>query len=206
MTRVSIDVGGTFTDCLVLDDQEHLGAFKALTTPDDPTQGFLDALEKAAGAYGQTLEAFVSALDSIIHGTTLATNALLTGRGAKVGMLTTRGFRDQIEARRGQKNIRTSMYNLFVPPYRPLVPRSRRLPVTERMVKDGSVAVALDEDDAREAIERLAGDGVEAIAVCFLHAYANGEHEARVEALCRERLNGDVYLTTSHATVPIWGE
>ncbi len=169
MTRASLDVGGTFTDCLVLDDSGRLSAFKAPTTPADPTLGLLDALDKAARAVGQSLEQFVPELESITHGTTLATNALLTGRGAKVGMLTTRGFRDQIEARRGQKNIRTSMYNLFVPPYRPLVPRSRRLPVTERVIKDGSVAIALDETDARAAIERLADEQVESIAVCFLH-------------------------------------
>ncbi len=206
MTRASLDVGGTFTDCLVLDDSGRLSAFKAPTTPADPTLGLLDVLDKAARAVGQSLEQFVPELESITHGTTLATNALLTGRGAKVGMLTTRGFRDQIEARRGQKNIRTSMYNLFVPPYRPLVPRSRRLPVTERVVKDGSVAIALDETDARAAIEHLADEQVESIAVCFLHSYANGAHESRVEELCTERFDGSVYLTTSHQVVPIWGE
>src|SRR5438477_3707790 len=111
MRRVAVDVGGTFTDCLVMDDDGRLTAFKAPTTPADPTQGLIDAFTKAARAAGEPLDTFVSTCSSIIHGTTLATNALLTGHGAKVGMLTTRGFRDQVEARRGQKNVRTSMYN-----------------------------------------------------------------------------------------------
>ncbi len=206
MSRAAIDVGGTFTDCLVMDDEGNLAAFKASTTPHDATQGLLDALEKAARTRGKTLQAFLPELDLIIHGTTLATNAVLTGRGAKVGMITTRGFRDVIEARRGYKNIRTSMYDLFIPPYKPLVPRSRRVPVTERMLPDGTALVALDEPDARAAIERLADEGVEAVAICLLHSYANGAHEARVEELCRERFDGGVYLTTSHDVLPIWGE
>jgi N-methylhydantoinase A len=206
MTKVCIDVGGTFTDCLVLGDDGRLAEFKAATTPTDASQSFIDVLERAARASGQTLGEFVTRIDCIVHGTTLATNALLTGKGARVGMLTTRGFRDQIEARRGQKNIRTSMYNLFVPPYRPLVPRSRRLGVTERLMYDGSVAMPLDEADARAAIEHLAQDEVESIAICFLHSYANGAHEARVEDLCLQRLDGNVYVTSSHQVVPIWGE
>ena len=206
MARVAIDVGGTFTDCLVLDASGGLSAYKAPTTPHDPTEGLMNSLAKAARARGKSLQQFLPELELIIHGTTLATNALLTGRGAKVGMLTTRGFRDVIEARRGYKNIRTSMYDLWVPPYRPLVPRYRRLAVTGRILPDGSVFVPLDESDAREAIERLAADGVEAIAVCFLHSYVNGAHETRVEDLCRERLDGTVYLASSHDVLPIWGE
>ena len=155
MPRVAIDVGGTFTDCLVLDASGSLSAYKVPTTPQDPTEGLINSLAKAARARGKSLPEFLPELELIIHGTTLATNALLTGGGAKVGMLTTRGFRDVIEARRGYKNIRTSMYNLWVPPYRPLVPRYRRLAVTERTAPDGSVLVPLDESDVHEAIERL---------------------------------------------------
>ena len=96
MTRVAIDVGGTFTDCLVLDNKGRLKQFKAPTTPEDPSQGLMDSLEKAAKSEGKTLGEFIGELEFIIHGTTLATNALLTERGAKVGMLTTDGFRDEI--------------------------------------------------------------------------------------------------------------
>lgn len=206
MTRAAIDVGGTFTDCLIMDGEGNLSAYKAPTTPRDPTEGLLESLRKAAGAQGKGLRQFLSEIEVIIHGTTLATNALLTGRGAKVGMITTKGFRDVVEARRGYKNIRTSMYNLFVPPYKPIVPRYRRLGVTERIVPDGSVLVPLDEGEARDAIERLAAEGVEAIAVCFLHSYVNGQHEKRVEQLCRERFDGGVHVATSHAVLPIWGE
>lgn len=206
MTRAAIDVGGTFTDCLIRYDDGNLQAFKAPTTPQDPTQGLFDALEKAARARSKTLAEFLPEFDLIIHGTTLATNAVLTGKGARVGMLTTRGFRDVIEARRGYKNIRTSMYDLFIPPYRPLVPRYRRLGVGERVLPDGSVLTALDEADTRAAIERLADDGVDAIAICLLHSYANGEHEKRVEELCRERFGDGAYIATSHVVLPIWGE
>src|SRR5574341_545739 len=187
MARVAIDVGGTFTDCLVLDAEGNLSAFKEPTTPHDPTEGLLGSLAKAARAVGKSLHQFLPEVETVIHGTTLATNALVLGRGAKVGMLTTRGFRDVVEARRGFKNIRTSMYNLFVPPYRPLVPRFRRLGVAERMLQDGSVHVPLDESDCRQAIARLAAEGLEAIAICFLHSYANGAHESRAEELCRTR-------------------
>ncbi len=206
MAQATIDVGGTFTDCLIRQDDGQLRAYKAATTPDDPTKGFFDALEKAAAASSKTLDEFLPELELIIHGTTLATNAVITGTGAKVGMITTDGFRDVIEARRGYKNIRTSMYDLFVPPYRPLVPRYRRRGVRERVVPDGSVLTPLDEADVSNAINQFAADGVEAIAICLLHSYANGEHEQRVAELCRERFRDGVYITTSHAVLPIWGE
>ena len=127
MYRIAIDVGGTFTDCLVI--QESTGEvrqFKAPTTPSDPSIGLMDALTKASTAYELTIEAFVAQVGLFIHGTTLATNTLIKKDGAKIGMITTRDFADVIEIRRGYKNVRTSMYNVFVPPYEPLVPRRRR--------------------------------------------------------------------------------
>ena len=92
MKQLTIDVGGTFTDCLVLDDAGQLQRFKASTTPDDPTQGFFAAVVKAAAHYGQSLDQFLGDVEQIIHGTTLGTNILITERGAKVGMITTKGF------------------------------------------------------------------------------------------------------------------
>jgi N-methylhydantoinase A len=206
MTRVAIDVGGTFTDCLVLNEQGTLREFKALTTPQDASQGLMDCLDKAARSEGKSLRAFAESLEVIIHGTTLATNALLTGRGAKIAMLTTEGFRDEVEIRRGFKNIRTSMYNLQVPPYKPLVPRYLRLPVRERTLFTGEIETPVDASTVEAAVEKCRSEGVQSIAVCFLHSYANPENERQAAAICRRVFDGKVYITTSHEILPVWQE
>jgi len=206
MTRVAIDVGGTFTDCLVWSEDGMLREFKALTTPQDASQGLMECLEKAARDEGKNLRAFAESLEVIIHGTTLATNALLTERGAKIAMLTTEGFRDEVEIRRGFKNIRTSMYNLQVPPYKPLVPRYLRLPVRERTLFSGEIETPVDALTVQAAVEKCRGENVESIAVCFLHSYANPENERQAAAICREAFDGRVYITTSHEILPVWQE
>jgi N-methylhydantoinase A len=206
MTRVAIDVGGTFTDCLVLDQGGRLREFKALTTPQDPSRGLMECLEKAAKSERKSLQEFAPAIESIIHGTTLATNALLTERGAKVAMLTTEGFRDEVEIRRGFKNIRTSMYNLQVPPYKPIVPRYLRLPVRERTLYTGETETQVDVPSAQAAVEKCRSEGVQSIAICFLHSYANPENERKAAEICRATLDGKVYITTSHEILPVWQE
>jgi N-methylhydantoinase A len=206
MTRVAIDVGGTFTDCLVLGEDGRLREFKALTTPQDPSRGLMECLEKAANSERKTVSEFAQSVESIIHGTTLATNALLTERGAKVAMLTTEGFRDEVEIRRGFKNIRTSMYNLQVPPYKPIVPRYLRLPVRERTLYTGATEMPLDVASAQAAVEKCRSEGVQSVAVCFLHSYANPDNERKAATLCREALDGQVYITTSHEILPVWQE
>ena len=115
MKQLTIDVGGTFTDCLVLEESGQLQRFKASTTPEDPTRGFFDAVGKAAKHYGQTLAQFLAEVEQIVHGTTLGTNIVITERGAKVGMITTKGFRDSIEMRRGIKNLRTTLAHQLNP-------------------------------------------------------------------------------------------
>lgn len=205
MLKACIDVGGTFTDCLVLDDAGRFTEFKVPTTPPDPSIGVINSLEKAANFYGRTVEEFCTELRLLVHGTTLATNALLTGNGARVGMITTKGFRDVIEIRRGFKNIRTSMYNVFVPPYRPRVPRYLRLGVEERVLYTGKVRMALNEAETRAAIEKLKAAGIEAVAICFLHSYANPENEKKAMQICREQFDG-VYLAASHEILPVWRE
>ena len=155
MYRVCIDVGGTFTDCLTLDDQGNLQEFKSPTTPQDPSLGFLTCLAKAARHYNQSVASFLADVQLLIHGTTLATNTLINENGAKTGMITTKNFRDVIEIRKGYKNIRTSMYNVFVPPYKPLVPRDLRLEVEERTLYDGEILTPLNEAELRQAIARL---------------------------------------------------
>ena len=200
------DVGGTFTDCLVLDDDGQVHAFKSPTTPVDPTEGLTNVLKKAAGFFNMDLPQFMSNVRLLIaHGTTLSTNALLTGRTAKVGLLATEGFRDTIEMRRGFKNIRTSRFNVFVPPYTPLVPRTLRLPVTERTLYTGEILIPMKEADVHAAIRKFKDEKVEAVAVCFLHSYANPAHERRAAEICRQELNG-VYVTASHEVLPVYRE
>ena len=206
MIQVTIDVGGTFTDCLVMDGEGRLSQFKALTTPEDRSKGLLECLEKAARAAGKDVRSFIGSIDSIIHGTTMATNALLTERGAKVGMLTTDGFRDELEIRRGFKNIRTSMYNLVVPPYKPLVERYLRLEARERTLYTGEIETPLDASSVNAALDKFAEEKVGAVAVCFLHSYANPENERKAAQMCRERLGDGVYVTASHEILPVSGE
>jgi len=206
MLKIAIDVGGTFTDCLVLNASGEISEFKSPTTPEDPTIGLTRVLEKAASALGQELPLFLSKVGVLIaHGTTLSTNALLTGKVAKVGLLATEGFRDTLEMRRGYKNIRTSRFNLFVPPYRPLVPRYLRLGVRERIRDTGEVRTPLHEEDVHAAIAQFKAEKVESVAVCFLHSYMNPTHEQRAAEICRQELDG-TYVTASHEVLPVYRE
>ena len=205
MYRVSVDVGGTFTDGLVLDENGELRQFKSPTTPQDPSVGFLACLEKAAKYFHQPLATFLGEVDLLIHGTTLATNTLINENGAKTGLLTTKGFRDLIEIRRGYKNIRTSMYNVFVPPYKPLVPRRYRMEVEERLSDSAEILTALNEEDVRAATVKLKDAGMESLAICFLHSYANPQHERRAAEIAKTNFNGG-YVTTSHEILPVWRE
>jgi len=203
--RVCIDVGGTFTDCLVMDETGLLQKFKAPTTPSDPSTGLMNALKKAARHYGVDIGEFLGQIEVLVHGTTLATNILINGRGTKAGMITTKGFRDSIEMRRGIKPVDVSLYNLFIPPNRPLIPRSRRIGVEERMLFDGAVMTPLNEQEVRDAVKKFQAQGVKSIAICFLHSYANPMHERRAAEIVRE-VAPDIFVSTSHETLPIWRE
>ena len=145
--RVGVDVGGTFTDFLVSGDEGFAQVFKTSTTPDDPTRGFFRGLEKAAEALNQEPAAFLANVDTIVHGTTITTNAVLTGTGAKTGFVTTKGFRDVLNMRRGLKERQFERYP--APP--PLIPRHRIQVVEERVTVDGNAPVPLNEDDVRAA-------------------------------------------------------
>jgi N-methylhydantoinase A len=205
MYRACIDIGGTFTDCLILDNRGSLRAFKVPSTPQDPSVGMLSALGAAAKGYKKKEEEFLNQLDLIVHGSTLATNALLTGKGAKVAMLTSKGFRDVIQIRRGYRAVRTSMFNLFIPPYKPLVPRRLRFGIEERTLYTGEIATPVNDEEIRQAIGKIKEAGVEAIAICFLHSYANKTNEDRAAAICREMADG-LYVTSSYQVLPIWRE
>jgi N-methylhydantoinase A len=200
--RVSVDIGGTFTDCVV-EDESGTRLFKSPTTPSDPPQGVLDVLTRAAG--DEPLLDFLSRVERLVHGTTLATNVLLTKRGVQTGMLTTEGFRDVIEIRRGIRNLGTSMFDQFKPPYEPLVPRSRRIGVPERSLYTGEVQNNLDDAAAEHAVDRLVEAGCESIAICFLHSYAAPANEERAKEIVRRRAP-DAYVVCSHEIVPTLGE
>lgn len=203
--RVCVDVGGTFTDCLVMDETGNLTQFKSLTTPSDPTDGLLGAIGKAALHHRQELDQFLGSIDILVHGTTLATNTLLTHQGARTGMLTTKNFRDILEIRRGIKPVHISLYNLFIPPNKPLIPRSRRLGIEERCLYTGEIATPLNEEEVAAAVTKLQADGVESLAICFLHSYANPAHEQRAAEIANE-VAPEIYVTTSHDTLPVWRE
>ena len=195
---IGIDVGGTFTDIVVSTADGETIIAKAATTPADQSEGVLQGLIFAAERLNVPLKDLLANTGRIVHGTTAATNALLEGKTARIGMLTTEGHRDIIEMREGLKPER---YNLRMAPPAPLVPRSLRLPVRERMRPDGSVETALDEASLHAAIEQLARANVQAVAICFLHAWRNPAHEQQAAAAVRARLQ-NAYVTTSSDVLP----
>ncbi len=195
---IGIDVGGTFTDIVVAAEDGTTTIAKAVTTPGDQSDGVLDGIRLAADALGLNTAALLGQTRRIVHGTTVATNALLEGRAAKVGMLTTEGHRDIIEMREGLKPDR---YNLRMPPPTPLVPRHLRIPVRERMRADGGVETALDPASLAAALERLAAEEVQAVAICFLHSWCSPAHEREAAAAARARLQ-HAYVTTSAEVLP----
>ena len=167
---IGIDVGGTFTDFVLLDADGRLVEHKTPSTPHDPAEGVLAGLEELAASTGPAPSAFLAQVELIVHGTTVTTNAVLTDTGAKTALLTTDGFRDILEMRRGVRSRKHLYDNTYIAP-RPLVPRYLRLPVRERVDVRGCVRTPLDETSLRQAIACAREEGVEAIAVCFLHSY-----------------------------------
>ena len=198
MFKIGIDVGGTFTDFVVVKDHEPPRYFKASSTPAEPSQGVMAGLSDAASGYGLPLEDFLSSTEMVIHGTTVATNTLIERKGAKVGLLTTAGFRDLLEMREGMKEDR---YNLRMKPVEPLVPRYLRLEVPERVRSSGRVETELDEEALRLALDQLEAEGVEALAVCFLFSYLNPDHERRAAEKIQERFP-DLYTSVSSRVIP----
>jgi N-methylhydantoinase A len=198
MYRIGIDVGGTFTDLVAIDEAGAAMLAKVPSTPDDPSLGVLDGLAQLAGRLGLERAALFADTDRIVHGTTVATNALLERKGAKTGLLTTAGHRDVIEMREGLKDDR---YNLRLPPPEQLVPRHLRLGVRERMREDGRIEVPLDPNSLEEAIAVLRDERVEAVAVCYLHAWRDPRHEQATRAAL-ERALPDTYVSLSSEVLP----
>ena len=190
MFCIGIDVGGTFTDLVAVDAQGRVTMAKSASTPGDQSLGVMEGLDRLAEALGLDRAAMLAQTERIVHGTTVATNALLEHKGAKVGLLTTEGHRDIIEMREGLKDDR---YNLRQPPPEQLVPRERRLGVRERMRPDGRVEIALDRGSLDAAIAVLKRQGVEAVAICYLHSWRDGGHERATAEAVRAAMPG-VYV------------
>src|SRR5256714_11217870 len=182
--RVGLDIGGTFTDFVLYDgEQRRVALYKCLTTPQDPSIAALEGLAALTAEAGITL----ADVGEIVHGTTLVTNAIIERRGARLGLLTTQGFRDSLEMGTEQ---RYDIYDLFLTFPAPLVPRRHRLEIGERMDRDGRVVSALDAEEVRVAVRQLLADGIQAIAVCFLHSYANPAHEQAVRTIIEREFPG----------------
>ncbi|MGG5889773.1 hydantoinase B/oxoprolinase family protein [Falsiroseomonas sp. HC035] len=177
--RLGFDIGGTFTDFVLLDAASGgITLHKCLTTPQDPAEGAMAGIRAIVAQAGID----VAALGEVLHGTTLVTNALIERRGATTGLLTTRGFRDVLELGIEQ---RYDIYDLFLRFPDPIVPRRRRIEITERITHGGEVVAPLDLGQVREAGARLVAEGCTAIAICFLHAYADPAHEREAAEVLR---------------------
>ncbi len=185
--RIGIDVGGTFTDIVAVADDGAVAFAKAASTPEDPSIGVMDAVARLAGDLGLEPAALLAGTERIVHGTTVATNALLERKGARTGLLTTEGHRDVLEMREGLKDDR---YNMRLAAPEPLVARHLRLGVRERLRPDGSVRVPLDPESLDAAVAALGEAGVESVAVCYLHAYKNPAHERETRAALEARMPG----------------
>ncbi|NRP76034.1 Acetophenone carboxylase gamma subunit [Ensifer psoraleae] len=192
--RIGIDIGGTFTDLVLIDAKGVLWQYKASTTPQDPSQGVMDVLRLAADAAGLPLEGLLGNCSHFVHGSTIATNTLLEGKGAKVGLLVTEGFRDSLEIRRG---MRSDVWDHRTPFPPVLVPRSLRLPIRERIDRNGEPRIPLDHESVRRAVVEMQSRGVEAVAIAFLNSFLNGEHEHECKAAVRDLWPGVLVYTSS---------
>lgn len=199
--RIGIDVGGTFTDIVLIDDERgELHYTKTLTTPRNLWEGVLHGIDKILKKAGR----HIREVDYIVHGTTIGTNALIERKGARTGLITTEGFVDVLEIGRVQRP-KEGLYNFMVDNPLPLVPRYLRRGVTERVDARGQVVRPLDEDTARQAILFLKERGVESISISLLFSFLNPRHERRVAELCQE-LFPDAYLSLSSEVAPEFRE
>jgi N-methylhydantoinase A len=195
---IGIDIGGTFTDLVVMEGDSEISLDKVLSTPDDPSRAVIEGLDRLAEREGLDRDALIAQIDRIVHGTTIADNALIQSKGARTGLLTTDGFRDELALRRGFKE---DIWDVRYPPPPDLVPRRRRLGVVERVAADGTVVTPLDEDSARGAIERLARQDVESVAIVTLFSFANSAHEERLAELVKEQMP-EAEISLSHEIMP----
>ncbi|HEY6721448.1 MAG TPA: hydantoinase/oxoprolinase N-terminal domain-containing protein, partial [Burkholderiales bacterium] len=207
---VGVDIGGTFTDCVVLDRSGRITATKAPSTPGNFAEGMLAAMRVAAERLGLSFGQFCREVAVLTHGTTVGTNALIQRKGAKVGLITTRGHEDAIHIMRGSRGVssRDIAKVVHFPSSQkpvPIVPKRLIEGVSERVDCFGEVVVSLNESEAQTAIKRLVEAGVEAIGVCFLWSFKNPTHERRVKEMIRD-LAPRVFVSCSIDIAPKWGE
>lgn len=198
--KIGIDVGGTFTDFVVTRDGAEPAIFKTLSTPADPSIAVVNGLTDIAASMSppQSLADFTRRIDTIVHGTTVTTNATLTGNGARSGLLTTDGVRDALEMRRG---IREEQYNNRYTNVKPLVPRHLRAGIKGRLDRNGAETAALDLEQVRQAIALFKQEGVLAVSICFMNSFANPSHEQVAAALVRREMP-EAYLSVSTDVLP----
>ena len=206
--KLGIDVGGTFTDFILISETGETTVHKTLSTPEDPSIGVLKGLQDLAeiinlksplkkGVKGM-LEEFTKNIETIVHGTTVATNALLTLKGVKTALITTNGFRDALEMRRG---IREEQYNNHYRNVTPLVPRYLRFTVDERIDAQGKVITPIDKNDLLPFIKFLKKEKVETVAVCFMNAFKNSAHEEKAVVFLKKQLSS-CFITASTEVLP----
>lgn len=201
--RIGVDTGGTFTDvCLYDENTRTVSVAKVSSTPSDPGQAVISGVRHALDAETGDATGEFGNITYLAHGTTVATNALLQSRGAKVGLITTKGFRDLLELGRQR---RPKLYDLFAQKPTDLVPRDLRLEVKERITHTGEVLLAAELEDIRTQVLQLKADGVEAVSVCFLYSYLRPQHEEQVRAILEEELPG-MFLSISHEVLPEFRE
>ena len=196
--KIGIDVGGTFTDFLLVLDDGSSKIYKVLSTPRDPSIATLNGLGEMASDQKLSLKKFLAQVSVIVHGTTVTTNAVLTYTGSKTALLTTKGLRDALEMRRG---IRERQYDNRYPNVEPLVERYLRIPVEERIDYSGEVVIPLNRTDVENAVDFMVQEGVEAIGVCFMNAFANHQHEEDVRGIIQQKIP-QAYLTISNRLLP----
>ena len=193
--RLGCDIGGTFTDFVLLNDRTgEIRINKCLTTPQDPS----DAVEQGIRELEEKTPGFVRQLDEVIHGTTLVINSIIERKGAKTGLITTRGFRDVLELGR---EIRYAPYDIFAEFPEPLVPRRLRLEVDERIRSDGSVLKPLEPNEAREVVKNLTEMGVDSIAVCLLNSFENPAHELMIKDIVQQEAP-EISVSISYEVLP----
>ena len=207
---VGIDIGGTFTDCAIVDRAGKLLTTKVPSTPADFSRGMMDALDAGAQALGIGLDRFCRDIAFLSHGTTVGTNTIIQKKGAKVGLITTKGHEDAIHIMRGSRgyggrDIRKVVHFPETSKPQPIVPKRLIRGVSERVDCFGEVVVELNENEAEAAIRNLVAEGVEAIAICFLWSFRNPDHELKVKKMV-QRLAPSLFVTCSFDIAPKWGE
>ena len=202
MRRIGVDVGGTFTDLIYIDDEAgKVIVHKTPSTPADPSIGTVQGISELCAMAG--IEP--AQLDQVFHGTTVATNIVIEHNGAKVGMITTKGYRDILHIARHKKPMNFSLWQNLPWQAIPIVRRRFRLTVDERIDKDGDILIPLDDDEVRAQVRRLKEEQVEAVSVCLLFSFLNPEHEQRVAAIVREEFP-EAFLSVSSEVIPQYRE